>query len=223
VAICHAPGTEFPQQAWFSCISVNRRDWLWHTFFGRPLRAGTGAVAVGGAETFLDNGRLFITNIQKLCCVMASPQQQIRFEHWANSQSLEAIIAASHDLPEALSLVAHIVSISRFWAARVEGTAEKLAPWPTLTAPELEAELRRLRNRWLKLSNCTAMDAQVRYESSDGENRSNVFSEVLQEVFLHGAHHRGQIALVLRMKGFEPPRSTDFIPALRTKALQTRT
>jgi hypothetical protein len=23
------------------------------------------------------------------------------------------------------------------------------------------------------------------------------------------------------MKGFEPPRSTDFIPALRTKALQT--
>src|ERR1700735_142043 len=114
---------------------------------------------------------------------MASPQQQIRFEHGANSQSLEAIVAASHDLPEALSLVAHIVSISRFWAARVEGTAEKLPPWPTLTAPELEAELRRLRDRWLRLSNCTAMNAQVRYESSDGENRSNLFSEVLQEVF----------------------------------------
>jgi uncharacterized damage-inducible protein DinB len=146
---------------------------------------------------------------------MASPQQQIRFEHWANSQSLEAIVAASHDLPEALSLVV------RFWAARVEGTAETFDPWPTLTTPELEAELRRLRDRWLRLSNCTAMDAQVRYESSDGENRSNLFSEVLQEVFLHGAHHRGQIALVLRMKGFEPPRSTDFIPTLRTKALQT--
>jgi hypothetical protein len=60
--------------------------------------------------------RLSSPNIQKLCCVMASPQQQIRFEHWANSQSLEAIVAASHDLPEAVSLVAHIVSISRFWA-----------------------------------------------------------------------------------------------------------
>jgi uncharacterized damage-inducible protein DinB len=172
---------------------------------------------------FIRTGRLFITNIQKLCCVMASPQQQIKFEHWANSQSLEAIVAASHDLRDALSLVAHIVSSSRFWAARVEGTAEKLAPWPTLTAPELESELRWLRDRWLRLSNCTAMDAQVRYESSDGEHRSNLFSEVLQEVFLHGAHHRGQIALVLRMKGFEPPRSTDFIPALRTKALQTLT
>ena len=152
---------------------------------------------------------------------MASPQQQIRFEHWANSQSLEAIVAASHDLPEALSLVAHIVAISNFWAARVEGAAEKLDAWLILAAPKLEAELERLRDRWLELSNCTAMDAQVQYESSNGESRSNLFSEVLQEVFLHGAHHRGQIALVLRMKGFEPPRSTDFIPALRTEALQT--
>ena len=151
---------------------------------------------------------------------MASPQQQIRFEHWANSQSLEAIVAASHDLPGALSLVAHIVSISNFWAGRVEGTAERLDPWPTLRAPELESELERLRDRWLGLSDYMKMETQVRYESSDGEGRSNLFSEVLQEVFLHSAHHRGQIALVLRMKGFEPPRSTDFIPALRTKALQ---
>jgi uncharacterized damage-inducible protein DinB len=84
----------------------------------------------------------------------------------------------------------------------------------------METELRQLLDRWLRLSRCTAMDAQVRYVSSDGESRCNLFSEVLQEVLLHGAHHRGQIALVLRMKGFEPPRSTDFIPALRTAAIQ---
>ena len=152
---------------------------------------------------------------------MASPEQQIRFEHWANSQSLKAIVAAAHPLPEALALVAHIVSISGFWAARVEGTAGNLDPWPTFTAPELETELRRLLERWLRLSHCNAMDAQVRYLSSDKESRSNLFSEVLQEVLLHGAHHRGQIAFVLRMKGFDPPRLTDFIPALRTKTLQT--
>jgi uncharacterized damage-inducible protein DinB len=160
-------------------------------------------------------------NIEELCCVMASPEQQIRFEHWANSQSLKAIVATSHGLPEALSLVAHIVSIGCFWAARVEGTAGNLDPWPTFTGPELETELGQLLDRWLRLSHCTAMDAQVRYVGNDGESRSNLFSEVLQEVLLHGAHHRGQIALVLRMKGFDPPRSTDFIPALRTKALQT--
>ena len=153
---------------------------------------------------------------------MASPQQQIRFEHWANSQSLEAIVAASHDLPEKLF---HSLRISSQSAA---SGRPGLRAWPRnltrgqrLTAPELEMELRRLRDRWLRLCNCTAMDAQVRYESSDGENRFNPFSEDLQEIFLHGAHHRGQIALVLRMKGFEPPRSTDFIPTLRTKALQT--
>src|ERR1700721_3852097 len=152
---------------------------------------------------------------------MASPRKQNRFEHWANSQSLKAIVAAAHPLPEALALVAHIVSISFFWAARVEGTAGNLDPWPTFTAPELETELRRLLERWLRLSHCNAMDAQVRYLSSDRESRSNLFCEVLQEVLLHGAHHRGQIAFVLRLKGFDLPRSTDFIPALRTKTLQT--
>ena len=102
---------------------------------------------------------------------MASCEQQIRFEHWANSQSLKA----SHGLPEALSLVAHIVSISCFWAARVEGTVGNLDPWPTFTVPELETELRQLLDRWLRLSGCTAMGAQVRYESSDGESRSIAF------------------------------------------------
>ena len=36
---------------------------LWHTFFGRALRAGTVAVEVGGAETFVDTGRQGRINI----------------------------------------------------------------------------------------------------------------------------------------------------------------
>jgi uncharacterized damage-inducible protein DinB len=162
---------------------------------------------------------LFVrTNAQELCCFMVSPQRQIKFEYWANLQSLEAIIAAQQAVPEALSLLAHSVAISNFWAARVEGAAGKPDPWPILTASELDAELLRLRDRWLRLADCTAMDAQIQYRNGVGENCFNFFDEILQEVFLHGAHHRGQIALALRSKGCEPPRSTDFIPALRTQA-----
>ena len=148
---------------------------------------------------------------------MASPQQQIKFEHWANSQSLEAILAAQSD-SEALSLLAHVVAISNFWAARVEGAPSTLDPWPNRTVSELNTELVHLRNRWVRLADCTALDAQVQYRNRTGESCSNLFGEVLQEILLHGAHHRGQIALALRSKGFDPPRSTDFIPALRTQA-----
>lgn len=159
-------------------------------------------------------------NIQKLCCIMVSPQRQIKFEHWANVQSLEAIIAAQQAVPEALSLLAHSVAMSNFWAARVEGAPANVDPWPILTASELDAELLRLRDRWLGLAGCTAMDAQIQYRNGAGEDCFNFFDEILQEIFLHGAHHRGQIALVLRSKGCEPPRSTDFIPALRTQAFR---
>jgi hypothetical protein len=52
---------EFPQQAWFFLHQREAQRLLWHTFFGRSLRAGTGAVEVGGAETFLDTCRLLST------------------------------------------------------------------------------------------------------------------------------------------------------------------
>jgi hypothetical protein len=42
-------------------VSLHQREaqrLLWQMFFGRTLRAGTGRVEVGGAETFVDTGRL---------------------------------------------------------------------------------------------------------------------------------------------------------------------
>jgi uncharacterized damage-inducible protein DinB len=150
---------------------------------------------------------------------MASIRQQINFEYWANSQSLAAIIVPHFPVPEALSILAHSVAISNSWAARVEGAPGDFDPWPVLSASELDTELIRLRQRWTMLATDTTPDAEIRYRSTKGENCSNRFDEILQEVFLHGAHHRGQIALTLRLKGFEPPLTTDFIPALRSEAV----
>jgi hypothetical protein len=41
-------------------VSLHQRETQrlpWQIFFGRALRAGTGGVEVGGAETFVDTGR----------------------------------------------------------------------------------------------------------------------------------------------------------------------
>jgi DinB family len=45
---------------------------------------------------------------------------------------------------------------------------------------------------------------------------TNSPEEVMVEIICHSAHHRGQVALLLRQNGSEPAVSTDFIPALRT-------
>jgi uncharacterized damage-inducible protein DinB len=53
------------------------------------------------------------------------------------------------------------------------------------------------------------------YKNTKGEKCVNTYIEVVLELISHGAHHRGQIELLLRQAGLEPPISTDFIPALR--------
>jgi uncharacterized damage-inducible protein DinB len=149
---------------------------------------------------------------------MATILQQIEFEHWANAQSFKAVDAAGAPIPEAISILAHCVAISNVWAARAEGRTESLEAWPQIGSADLKTELERLRERWVRLAGSHSPEDEIFYTSSNGQKYSNRFDEVLQEVLLHGAHHRGQIALTLRLKGFAPPPSTDFIPALRNAA-----
>ena len=51
---------------------------------------------------------------------MAYTQQQIRFEHWANEQSLAAVVRAGDAVPEALSALAHSVAMSQLWLQEFE-------------------------------------------------------------------------------------------------------
>ena len=50
-------------------VSLHQRETqrlLWQLFFGWTLRAGTGGAEVDGAETFVDTGRLIVTNLGDL-------------------------------------------------------------------------------------------------------------------------------------------------------------
>ena len=147
---------------------------------------------------------------------MDDTRQQLLFEHWANEQSLAAVERANEAVPEALSALGHSIAMSQLWAARVEGSASTHAPWPTLNVAQMRRELVLLQKRWLTLSFGQALDSEIHYTNGKGEPCSNTFAEVLTEVLLHSAHHRGQVALALRLKGFEPPSTTDYIPALRS-------
>lgn len=149
---------------------------------------------------------------------MATIRQLIEFEYWANAQSLKAIDAAKTPIPEALSILGHSIAISKLWIARVEGRTEPFDAWPQMHSAHIKTELERLSERWLTLAERHSPEDEVRYTGSGGQIYSNRFDEVLQEMLLHGAHHRGQLALILRLRGFDPPPSTDFIPALRLGA-----
>ncbi|MBV8475084.1 MAG: hypothetical protein JOZ36_00330 [Acidobacteria bacterium] len=114
-----------------------------------------------------------------------------------------------------MKIGAHIAEVSELWLARLEKTSPSLKVWPTLTMKEIETVFRDQKHRWLAMCKMRSAETLVRYNSSSGSDCVNSFDEIIQEVALHGAHHRGQIALLLRSEGVNPPDSTDFIPALR--------
>jgi len=101
----------------------------------------------------------------------------------------------------------------------VEKSDPSLKAWPALTTKEIEAIFRDQKHRWLAMCEPHSAETLVRYNRSSGSECVNSFDEIIQEVALHGAHHRGQIALLLRIEGVNPPASTDFIPALRDKRM----
>ena len=148
---------------------------------------------------------------------MTDIDQMIRFDRWANLQSIAALKKSSVENQRASSICGHIAGINEMWLTRAEGETATLGAWPDLTLAEAEEWIDRLSARWHKLIERTPIERMLTYCDSRGLKRENSLTELVQEVVLHASHHRGQIALLLRMSDHEPPVSTDFIPAARMK------
>jgi len=61
----------------------------------------------------------------------------------------------------------------------------------------------------------------IAYRNSAGDAFQSTVEEILHHVFLHGAYHRGQVAMWLRSAGAEPA-PTDYIAFARGAPAATR-
>ena len=67
--------------------------------------------------------------------------------------------------------------------------------------------------RWLNYINTHRLETfeeVARYTNSKEEVYENTLQEIITHVLNHSTHHRGQLALLLRDEGIEPP-PNDFI------------
>ena len=130
---------------------------------------------------------------------------------WADSLVAAALI---DDTPaEAVRLFAHIASVEHLWYQRILGEPARYDVWPSLSAREssgIAAAHADLFDRLLTENDEPALSRIVQYRNSAGREYASAVSEIVVHTAMHGEHHRGQIARLIRAAGLEPP-YTDYI------------
>lgn len=139
--------------------------------------------------------------------------------------SLTAVPAEKRTAPEfrrAVDLMAHILGARWFWLAQIGATSERRMKFfskefPVADLPERLGEMEGVWQRYLEGLTGSALDRSVEWGPSEGPRFTNTVEEVLTQLFGHSTYHRGQIALLLRQIGCQPP-ATEFIHFSRRSA-----
>jgi uncharacterized damage-inducible protein DinB len=149
------------------------------------------------------------------------------FDHleWADARVLEGLRADPGSDPRALELYAHVLGAEHVWLARLRQRPALVAVWPTLSldrcaalAAENAAGFRAL---LAGLAGEDDLAREVAYVNSAGQAFRSAVGDILLHVALHGAYHRGQVALVVRAAGGTPS-PTDYIAFVRGVPAATR-
>lgn len=136
---------------------------------------------------------------------------------WADARVLEGLRTAPGTDPRAAELYAHVLGAEHVWLSRIAGRQPSVEVWPMLTlegCARLSAENVATLQQLLDDATSAMLDGTVHYTNSAGRTYDSRVEDILLHIALHGAYHRGQVALIVRMAGGEPA-PTDYIGFVR--------
>ena len=134
---------------------------------------------------------------------------------WADQIVADALEADPE--PESVRLFAHIAAVEHLWYRRIFARPPACAVWPQLSVAEARAladEHATLFDALLDDADDDALARTIAYRNSAGRAYENTVADIIIHTAVHGEHHRGQIARLLRAAGREPP-YTDYIQYAR--------
>lgn len=158
---------------------------------------------------------------------MALPKHiESMFGHvaWADDRALLALETSRGEPVRALALFNHVLGAEAEWLARLEQRPCDVAIWPSFDLAQCRAIAARNRDQYaayLSRLSSADLDRRIRYRNSRGAEFESRIEDILIHVALHGAYHRGQVALLVRDAG-EEPNATDYIAFVRGAPAATR-
>ena len=147
-----------------------------------------------------------------------------KYQKWANERFRTALSKLNFNelLSETpygplLDVVVHIFGAIELWLERLKGNSPK-----TIRSYKVYSEWANVAKDWEQFDNALIeaisqmtdndLKRQVKYISTEGYHlETSVDNILLQLLCHHQSYHRGQIAMFLRQKGFEPVKETDYI------------
>ncbi len=135
-----------------------------------------------------------------------------QYNYWCNNRVLKAIKVQNVNDEKILSVMGHIVAAQFLWLHRIQGLPPaQVKLWGEYTLPQLIDMAEEIGKRWLAfIEETDSFDRELTYTNYTGDPYVNNVEMIMIHLVNHSSYHRGQIAMLLRQKGFEPI-NTDFI------------
>jgi uncharacterized damage-inducible protein DinB len=131
-----------------------------------------------------------------------------QYSNWANRRVLDLLSTIGRDIRRARTLLAHIIASEVIWMARLQGRGSSdLDAWPELPLDEcarLMEQSNATYERFLEAVPPENFSLTIPHRNTKGQPFHTPLRDILSHVAMHGTHHRGQIAIVVRDSGFEP-------------------
>ena len=143
---------------------------------------------------------------------------------WADDRALQSLRGAGAPPDEAVAAYGHILGAEHVWLQRLRGETASVAVWPELDLDGCARLARANRDGYEAFLDALAPDGgtrEVEYTNSAGQAFRSRIDDILLHVALHGAYHRGQVAMLVRQAGAEPS-PTDYIAFVRGAPAATR-
>lgn len=141
----------------------------------------------------------------------------LKYTKKADEIIIKALAETYFSIPEANTLISHVLSAQHIWAKRILGEKPDYAVWEVFKFEDFEEVFRMNMSLLEDILATRALTEEVSYQNSAGNFR-NTIEEILLHVCNHSTYHRGQLAKMLKQAGYVPP-VTDYIMLKRQGVL----
>lgn len=138
--------------------------------------------------------------------------QWYKYNAWANRRVIGCLEQQAVTDEKILTVFGHLLAANFIWLNRIQNLPKsEYKLWGNYDLNTLKQMVEEADQRWMSfLEQTENFDRVLKYNNYVGDYFENNVQQIMIHLVNHGTYHRGQVAMLLRQKGFEPV-NTDFI------------